>query len=173
MKGFASLPGMLAGARRSPLRLKLLNLMLGRLIPFNRPHGVSILSLGEDRVQTTAPYRRKNQNHLRGIHACCIATVAEFSSGLLFLSKLNPNRYRLIMAKLDIDYHYQAKGAIVATSEISDEELKETVLKPLAAADKVQVTRTTEVHDNQGNLVATARVTWQIKSWDKVRTKVA
>jgi len=172
MKGFASLPGLLAGARRSRFRLWLLNLMLGRMIPFNRPHGVRVLALDENRVQTTAPYRRRNQNHLRGVHACCIATVAEFSSGLLFLSRLNPNRYRLIMAKLEIDYHYQAKGAIVATTSLTDEELKARVLKPLADVDKIQTTLPTEVHDRQGRLVATALVTWQIKSWDKVRTRV-
>ncbi len=173
MKGFASLPGLLEGARRSRFRLWLLNLLLGRLIPFNRPHGVRVLSLGEDRVQTGADYRRRNHNHLRGMHACCIATVAEFSSGLLFLSRLNPNRYRLIMARLEIDYHYQAKGAIVASSSMSDEELKNRVLKPLADQDSVLVTLPTEVHDDKGTRVATARVTWQVKPWEKVRTRVA
>jgi len=133
---------------------------------------VRVLYLGEDRVQTTAPYRRRNHNHVRGIHACCIATVAEFSSGLLFLSRLNPKRYRLIMARLEIDYHYQAKGAIVATTSLSDEELKQRVLRPLAESDKVQTTLPTEVHDQQGNLVATVQVTWQIKPWDRVRTQV-
>ncbi len=173
MKGLAQLPRLLEGARRSPFRLKLLNLMLGRVIPFNRPHGVRIIALGDDWVQTGTDYRRRNHNHLRGIHACCIATVAEFSSGLLFLSRLNPARYRLIMAKLEIDYRYQAKEPIVATSRISDEELKEAILKPLAKKESVLVTRPTEVHDMQGNLIAVAQVTWQIKPWDKVRTRVA
>ena len=172
MKGFTSLPGMLAGARHSKFRLWMLNLLLGRVIPFNRPHGVRILSLGEDQVQTTAPNKRRNHNHLHGVHACCIATVAEFSSGLMFLSRLNPNRYRLIMARLEIDYHYQAKSAIVASTRLSDEELKERVLKPLAESDKVQTTLPTEVHDQQGHLVATVQVTWQVKAWDKVRTTV-
>ncbi|TYO95824.1 acyl-coenzyme A thioesterase PaaI-like protein [Geothermobacter ehrlichii] len=173
MKGFARLPALLEGARRSKFRLWLLNLLLGRLIPFNRPHGIRVLAIDQDQVQTAAPYRRRNHNHLRGIHACCIATVAEFSSGLLFLSRLNPSRYRLIMAKLEIDYRYQAKGAIVATSRLSDAELKERVLKPLATSDRVLTTLATEVHDQQGNLVAVAQVTWQIKPWDKVRTGVA
>jgi len=173
MNGFARLPGLLIRARTSGFWLWVLNLLLGRLIPFNRPHGVSILTLSESQVQTTAPYRRRNHNHLRGVHACCIATVAEFSSGLLFLSRLNPNRYRLIMAKLEIEYHYQAKGRLVATSQLSDAALKEQVLKPLVATDKVLTTQTTEVHDDDGNLVATAQVTWQVKAWDKVRTRIA
>jgi acyl-coenzyme A thioesterase PaaI-like protein len=173
MKGFASLPGLLVAARRSKFRLWLLNLLLGRLIPFNRPHGVRIRHLTEDRVETTAPYRRRNLNHLRGIHACCIATVAEFSSGLLFLSRLNPNRYRLIMAGMEVEYHYQARGSIVATSCLSDAELKNRVLQPLDNSDQVLTTLSTEVHDPEGHLVATARITWQIKAWDKVQTRVA
>ncbi len=172
MSGLAKLPSLLEGARRSRWRLRLLNLFLGRLIPFNRPHGIRILELGKEHVKTTASYRRSNQNHIRGIHACCIATVAEFSSGLLFLSRLNPARYRLIMSHLDIEYHYQAKSAIVAETCLSDQQLKGDILKPLADTDKLLFTQTTEIHDIRRNHIATARVTWQIKRWDAVKTKV-
>lgn len=173
MSGLAKLPGLIEGARTSPFKLKMLNLMLGRLIPFNRPHGVHIFELGKEHVKTTAPYKRKNLNHIKGVHACCIATVAEFSSGLLFLSRLNPARYRLIMAKLEIDYLYQAKSAIIAETRISEQELKDAILKPLADKEKLLHTQLTEVYDDQKNHLATARVTWQIKRWDAVRTKVS
>lgn len=171
MNGLAKLPALLEGARKSSFKLKLLNLFLGRLIPFNRPHGVRILELGEEHVKTTAPYKRKNQNHIRGVHACCIATVAEFSSGLLFLSRLNPAHYRLIMAHLDIDYRYQAKSAIIAETRMDEQQLQEAILKPLAETDKLLLTHTTEVYDDQQNHIASARVTWQIKRWDSVKTK--
>jgi len=172
MSGMAKLSGLIEGARKSPFKLKLLNLLLGRVIPFNRPHGVRILELGKEHVKTTAPYKRKNQNHLRGIHACCIATVAEFSSGLLLLSRLNPSRYRLIMAHLEIDYHYQAKSPIIAETGISEQQLKDEILKPLGDVEKILFTQVTEVHDQKQNHIATARVTWQIKRWDKVKTRV-
>jgi len=172
MNGLTRLPNLLEGARRSPFKLRLLNLFLGRLIPFNRPHGVRILELGSDHVKTTAPYIRRNHNHIRGIHACCIATVAEFSSGLLFLSKFDAARYRLIMARLEIDYHYQAKGTIIAETRLSEAQLKREILEPLAAKDKLLFTQITEVHDDRQNHIATARVTWQIKRWDAVKTRV-
>lgn len=172
MSGLAKLPALIEGARKSPFKLRLLNLFLGRLIPFNRPHGVRILELGKEHVKTTAPYKRKNHNHIRGVHACCIATIAEFSSGLLFLSRLNPSRYRLIMAKLEIDYHYQAKGPIIAETRLNEQQLKDQILKPLADTDKLLFTQATEIHDNQQNHIASARVTWQIKRWDAVKTKV-
>jgi len=172
MSGMAKLPALLEGARTSPFKLKMLNLLLGRLIPFNRPHGVNIHEIGKEYVKTTAPYKHKNLNHIKGVHACCIATVAEFSSGLLFLSRLNPARYRLIMAKLEIDYLYQAKGAIIAETRLSELDLKNQILKPLADAEKILHTQVTEVYDEQQNHLATAHVTWQIKRWDAVKTKV-
>jgi len=173
MNGFAALPALLAGARRSRFRLWLLNLLLGRVVPFNRPHGVRVLEVAADRVRTTADARRRNHNHLHGVHACCIATAAEFSSGLLLLSRLDPTRYRLIMARLEVDYLYQAKSAIVAESVLSDAELEAEVLRPLQEQDQLVREFATLVHDRQGNLVAKARMTWQIKDWSKVRTRPA
>jgi acyl-coenzyme A thioesterase PaaI-like protein len=171
MSGLTSLPALIASARRSPLRLRLLNLVLSWVVPFNRPHGVRILEVGTDLVKTTAPYRRKNQNHIHGIHACCIATVAEFSSGLLLLSHLPPTDYRLIMAHLEMAYHYQAKSRIVAETRISEAQLAAEILEPLARHEKLLLTLVTKVYDAAQNHVATAHITWQIKRWDRVQTR--
>jgi acyl-coenzyme A thioesterase PaaI-like protein len=172
MSGQSILSALLEGAQKSTFKLWLLNQFLGRLIPFNRPHGVKILELGSEQVKTGAGYKRKNRNHLRGIHACCIATVAEFSSGLLLLSRLNPADYRLIMAHLEVEYRYQAKSAIIAETRLSEQQLADQILKPLAATDQLLFTQITEVHDSQQHSIATARVTWQIKRWDRVKTRV-
>jgi len=172
MKAFDLLPFLIARARRSPRWLALLNIVMGRLIPFNRPHGFRIAELAEERVVTCASYRRANHNHIRGIHACAIATVAEFSAGLLLLSRLNPGRYRLIMSKLDVEYLYQAKKDIKAMTPLSAGDLQDLIVKPLETAESVTVIMATEVSDSDGAMVALARTSWQIKRWDKVRTKV-
>lgn len=172
MNGFALLPGLLQKARTSPLRRRLLNLLLGRVIPFNRPHRFAIERIEADQIVTRAPYRRRNHNHIRGIHACAIATIAEFSSGLILLAKLDPVRYRLIMSKLEVDYLYQAKEKIIATTTLDEQRLQDEILQPLQNSESVSITQQTLVSDQQGNLVARARITWQVKSWDKVRTKL-
>ena len=172
MNGFARLPGLLQKARTSPFRLWLLNLLLRRVIPFNRPHRFAIERIEVDKIVTRAPYRRRNHNHIRGIHACAIATIAEFSSGLILLAKLDPAKYRLIMSKLEIDYLYQAKQLIYATTELDEQRLRKEILQPLQTKDAISITQQTLVSDRQGNLVARAQVTWQIKRWDKVRTKL-
>lgn len=173
MNGFDLLPKLLGKASRSRFWLFVLNRLLGRMIPFNRPHGFHILEIGPDRIRTGGSYRRQNQNHIRGIHACAIATVAEFSSGLMLLSRLHPAKYRLIMAGLEIDYLYQAKSAIVAETVLDDVRLNNEILRPLANADSLRQTLETVVSDSAGNLVAQARITWQIKPWAKVRTQVS
>ena len=172
MKALKLLPRLIALARRSPGWLRLLNFVMGRLIPFNRPHGFRIVELAEDRVVTCASYRRANHNHIRGIHACAIATVAEFSAGLLLLSCLDPGRYRLIMSRIEVDYLYQAKKDVTARTSLSDKELQDRIVGPLATAESQDIIMITEVSDSDGNMVARARTTWQIKRWDAVRTKV-
>ena len=170
MNAFAQLPGLLKKARTSRFWLAVLNRLLWRVVPFNRPHGIRIAALAADEVRTIAPYRRASFNHLKGTHACAIATVAEFSSGLLLLSLLDPTRYRLIMARLEVDYLYQARSDIVAVTRLSPAELETQVLAPLQAQEVLLFTQPTEVRDHAGHLVAKALVTWQIKAWSQVKT---
>ena len=90
-------------AKQSSWGLWKLNFALKYGIPFNRPHGIKIKLLSDNKVQTYIPNWRINHNHIRGIHACGLATVAEFCSGLLLLSRVNPVKYRLIMKELKMN----------------------------------------------------------------------
>lgn len=65
---------LLQDAERSPIRLWLLNRIVARAIPFNAPHGIRIQRITPFGIQATLPYRRKNLNHLKGLHACSLAT---------------------------------------------------------------------------------------------------
>lgn len=173
MNGFAFLPGLLKKARTSSFQLLLLNRLLGRVIPFNRPHGFAIERIEADQIVTRADYRRRNHNHIHGIHACAIATIAEFSSGLGLLSQLDPAKYRLIMARLEIDYRYQAKQTIFATTPLDPERLQKEVILPLATAEAIVYTQETLVTDAADHQIARVRIQWQIKPWTRVRTKPA
>jgi len=170
MSGLRLLPPLLRRARRSRFWLGVLNRLLWRVVPFNRPHRIRIERLGETEVRTLAPYRRSSFNHLKGVHACAIATVAEFSSGLLLLSRLDPRRYRLIMAHLEVDYLHQARSDIVAVTELSADELEPRIVKPLESRETLFLTLPTAVSDRDGREVARARITWQIKAWSRVGT---
>jgi acyl-coenzyme A thioesterase PaaI-like protein len=159
-------------ARYSHWSLFVLNLLLARTIPFNAPHRFRIREVGEDKVVAFAPYRKRNFNHIRGIHACAIATVAEFSAGLMLLTKLDPAKYRIIMARLDARYFYQAKKDIIARAELSTERAGQEVISVLEKNESATIDMTTTVQDVSQNSVAEVTTSWQVKRWDKVRTKV-
>ena len=159
-------------AKKTKFGLFKLNLGLGFIIPFNKPHRIKIKAISDDQVQTYIPYRRKNFNHIKGIHACGLATAAEFASGFLLLTKLGSKKYRLIMESLEMKYHYQAKTNVTATFSADGDWLRSSVLDPLTKAEAVYVRCEIKLNDDLGNHVATGYTNWQIKEWTAVKTKL-
>lgn len=160
-----------AKARTSSLHLSLLNLALNRIVPFNKPHGFRIIEIGDDHIITLIPYRKRNLNHIKGLHACALATLSEFTTGLLLLTRLDGSKYRLIMQRLEMDYHYQGKMDAMATYSITKETIRQQILEPLETGDSVVIVCEVKIHDREGNHLTTGRVHWQVKDWGKVRTK--
>jgi len=159
-------------AKHSTWQLWLLNVGLARVIPFNKPHHIKILSISDDTINTLLPYRRRNLNHIKGLHACGLATLSEFTTGLLLLSKVNPGRYRIILKNLTITYHYQGKMDAKASFTLTDEWLEKNVFKVLSTEDSTLVDCPVDIHDVKGNHISSAKVQWQLKSWDRVRTSL-
>jgi acyl-coenzyme A thioesterase PaaI-like protein len=160
-----------ARARTSSLHLRLLNLALDRIVPFNRPHGFRIVEIGDDHIITLVPYRKRNLNHIKGLHACAMATLSEFTTGFLLLTRLDSSKYRLIMQRLEMEYHYQGKMDAMATYSITKEAIQQQILDPLATRDSVVIVCEIKIHDQAGNHLTTGKVHWQIKEWGKVKTK--
>lgn len=167
-----NLPALLTEARGSVWKRWLLNAALPWMIPFNRPHGFKVVPLPEGGISVHVPYWRINRNHIKGIHACALATAAEMCSGLSVLEHLDPKRYRLIMRSLYMAYHYQAKREATATCAPGADLIRTTVVEPLANAEAVDHVSTVELHDSEGKHLATGTITWQVKGWGSVRTKL-
>lgn len=159
-------------ARVSVLSRWWLNALLRWKIPFNQPHGFRVEPLPDGGVKVRIPYWRINRNHIRGIHACALATAAEYCSGLALLQHLDTTKFRLIMKSLHMDYHYQAKAAAHALFAPSAEEIAGQVIEPLRGSEAVLYTARVELHDVKENHLATGLITWQVKTWEKVRTRV-
>ena len=166
-----NLQKLLTQAERSGFYKWLLNRGLNYTIPFNSPHRFEVLDISDRELKVRLPYRRSNLNHIRGLHACALATVSEFSTGLLLIKRLDPSKYRLIMQRLEMDYHYQGKMDAVASFTVSNEWLASEILKPLETNDSTVVVCEIKIHDTAGNHLTTGRVHWQIKDWKKVKTK--
>ena len=160
-------------AKHSSIYLKLLNWSLNRMIPFTKPHGFTVTEIGDYHLKTRIPYKKKNLNHIRGLHACALATISEFTTGFLLVSKLDAKKFRLIMQRLEMDYHYQGKMNATAEFATSENWFAENIYEPLKTMEAIVVPCEVRIHDTDGNHLTTGRVFWQIKNWSKVKTKVA
>jgi acyl-coenzyme A thioesterase PaaI-like protein len=160
-------------AKTSPFYKKILSWSLNRMVPFNRPHGFKILEVEDFRLKTLIPYKKSNFNHIRGLHACGLATISEFTTGFLLLSNLDMKKYRLIMQRLEMDYHYQGKMNATAEFTISKDWIDQKIITPLQTQESVVIPCEVKIHDEKGNHLTTGKVFWQIKDWARVKTKVA
>lgn len=162
----------IAKAEHSKFYLWLLNQGLWRMVPFNKPHGFWIKKINANQIEIKTPYKKQNLNHIKGLHACGLATASEYASGLVLLLNLNPKKYRIIMESISVKYHYQGKMEAITKFEILPENLNKMVFNPLNSEDNIYFLAEVKTHDVQGNHLCTATVNWQIKSWEKVKTGV-
>ncbi len=160
-----------AKARKSPFQLWLLNAVLLRTVPFNKPHGLKVTGISDEGITITARNKRPNQNHIKGIHACLLATLCEYVSGLSLLLKLDPKAYRIILKNIGMTYHYQAKKDVSVTFQLSDSFFQNEIIAPLEQAEAIFKEFTIEVYDTDHNHICTGLINWQIKSWKHVKTK--
>ena len=158
-------------SKTSPFYLWLLNLGFNRLIPFNRPHGFRIIGIGDGFVRTMLPYKKANLNHLNGLHACALATLTELTAGFIFVTRLDPKQYRIILRKLEINYLYQGKTDAFGEFKTTDEWFEKNILGPLKVAEAVDVVSEVNIVDKNGNQLTSGKAFWQIKDWTKVMTK--
>lgn len=166
-----NLESLIESAKSSTFGLWKLNFLLKRFIPFNKPHGFKVIELTDHKVVVRIPFKKSNLNHIKGLHACGMATAAEYSSGLLLLSRLGIKKYRIIMESLIAEYHFQGKMSAVAIYELSNKELEKEVIEPIKRNGEVYKKCIISVKDDEGNMLCTITTNWQIKSWEKVKTR--
>lgn len=159
-------------ASSSKFHLWLLNQSLDRYIPFNQPHKFRIVEVERGYVKILLPYRRRNLNHIKGIHACALATVAEFATGFTLLSSLPAKEYRLIMKRINMEYHYQGKMNVYAEFRFNEDQLRSEIIDPLKEIDSVEIDCAIKLHDLENNHISTGNVLWHVKNWSKVKTKI-
>jgi acyl-coenzyme A thioesterase PaaI-like protein len=158
---------LLAKARNSKFYLWLLNLVLNRTIPFNGPHGIRILAINSTEVSTLLPFWRINKNHIGGMHACALATAAEFTSGIALINALGSKNYRLIMQSMQVKYHMQGKKNCIINYKVEAKDLIDRIAE--AENESMFETCVVQVHNESQQLVCTAEIRWQIKAWSRVK----
>lgn len=166
-KGFELLENLLKNADKSKSGLRKLNWVLARVIPFNSPHRIKISKISNERVEAILPFRKRNMNHLKSLHAAAIMTVGEFCSGIWLMKRIG-SKYRLIMKSCEIEYFKQGRSDAKAVYDLSDEDWQLKIAKPLKSDGVVQHLCEVNVLDKDENLLALVHVKWQIKDWSQV-----
>jgi acyl-coenzyme A thioesterase PaaI-like protein len=158
-------------ARHSKFYLWVLNFMLLRMVPFNNPHKLKIQTIADDGITMFAANTKNNRNHIKGIHACLLATLCEYVTGLTLLTHLSPKEYRIILKNIHMTYHFQAKTDVFVKFTISSEE-KQNILSSLQKEEAIFKEYAVDVYDVNKNHICTGLINWQIKAWKNVKTQL-
>ena len=143
-------------------KVGLLSRVMQELIPFNRPHRIRIESLDPNECAVALPWRKRNLNHLGTMHACALATAAEYSSGLCLLGVFGMRNTRLIMSKLEMTYLRRAESACSAKAQLSEDDLKD-VRGHMDQSGRATLVLSSTVTDEAGEVVAEAKIVWHLK----------
>lgn len=138
--------------------------------PFNAPLRATVETWEPTRCRLRVPNRRPLHNHLRGVHACAIATAGESAAGLMLLRTFPFSRYRLIMKDLSVAYERQARTDLVSESVQADADVAR-VQAGLDRGEAQLVPLVTRITEPSGELLAVVRTTWQVKAWTQVRSR--
>lgn len=159
---------LLEKSRKSRLFLIIVNLVLDRVIPFNGRHAFRIEEVGASSLKISIPFLRKNKNHINGIHACALATLCEYISGLSLARVFPRENYRLLLKSIQMEYHYQGKSKANASFGIENHDLIE-MRGALEHQEFIVKSYEVPVYDAAQHLLCTGKITWQIKPWSKVK----
>lgn len=139
-------------------------------IPFNIPHKFKFVELSHQKTLLKLPFILKNKNHLGGLHACAVATLGEYPAGLSLIKKFGASRYRLIMKRLQAEYFKQATTGVYGEVIIDHQELDQVGQK-LKTDDSAEIIMTTNILNEDEEVIAVVQTTWQLKNWKKVSFK--
>ena len=144
--------------------------LMQEVIPFNMPHGISIVEISKNRSKVYLPHKRKNKNHLGTMHACAIATAAEYVSGLNVVNAFDMEKFRLIMSRIEVDYVRRPNGFCSAECVIEEDQMSK-INSELESDGVSKFSLKSVINDSKNERVAEATIHWQVKSWQKVRVK--
>ncbi len=156
----------------SKFYLWLLNVGLWRVVPFNSPHKFLITSIAEGKVSVKLPFIRRNKNHINSLHACALATLCEYATGLCITTSLAENEYRIILKSIHMDYFFQGKNDAYLNFEIDKQITDAEILLPLKTSESVTLKLSPMIFDAKANHLCTGIIEWQVKKWSSVKTKV-
>lgn len=138
-----------------------LTTQLTKLIPIVGAMGIEVVELRPGFVQTRVPFEG-NGNHFGVMYAGVIFSVAEVLGGAIHWATFDATTHYPLVRSIAIDYLKPGTTALTATGRLSDAEVAR-IKAAAAAGAKVPFVFETEVHGEDGTLVATTRGDYQLR----------
>jgi len=136
--------------------------LMQEVVPFNRPHRIRVVELAAEQCKVALPWRRRNLNHVGTMHACALATAAEYASGLCLMNAMEHDRVRLVMANLNITYPRRAQSECTAVAKLDSQHFAD-ILAQLDKEGRGAFVLKAQVKNADNEVVASAEITWHLK----------
>ena len=125
--------------------------LIGLRAPYSGTLGAQVEELEPGLCVVALRERRRVRNHLDSVHAMALASLGELATGLALMNSL-PDQARGILISFSIDYLKKARGRLTARCRcaIPSSTLEHEYLL------------TSEIQNEDGEVVAIARARWQV-----------
>jgi acyl-coenzyme A thioesterase PaaI-like protein len=156
---------------KNRIELEALDKVMTFAVPFNAPHAFKLLKVTPEEVQIKMPFLFVNKNHVGGMHATAIATLGEYCAGMVLASRLGTKTYRFILSELNTKYFYQGKTTLIGSAQLDEIKIENAINELNSPEGKTLIQMMTSIKDKNHKLVAEVTTLWQLKNWEKVKTK--
>lgn len=113
-------------------------------------------------VKLTAPLGG-NENHVGGMYAGALFTLAEMPGGALFLTTFDAEKYYPVVKEMTIQYRRPARTDCTVEVSISESEAQR-IREEAEKNGKAEFTLECEIRDQHGEVVATTRGIYQLRT---------
>jgi acyl-coenzyme A thioesterase PaaI-like protein len=134
-------------------------------IGFLERMGLTVLELTPGYVKLMAPLKG-NENHIGGMYAGAMFTLAEIPGGVLILTSFDPAKCYPVIKELTIKFLRPAGSDITIEVALSPDEI-ERISLDMSEQGKAEFVLTGELKDVKGNVVAKSRGLYHIRLADK------
>lgn len=143
---------------------------LNKLSPFNAHLGAKLLEWTDEKALIFVKKKRGVQNHVKSIHAGAIFTLGETCAGLVIIRNFPFENFRPLMSDVRVTYSKQARGDIWGEA-VAAPGVMQNAHEVFNNGEVPVIEMTTNILNDQKEIIAVVITTWQVKPWNMVRTK--
>lgn len=115
---------------------------------------INIESMSFEQVVVSVANKKRVQNHIGGVHACCTATLAETATGLVVGMNV-PDTSLNLLKSMKITYQKRSTGGVKAVATLSNEQIES-----IRSVEKGELLVPVVVTDETGEEIVACEMLW-------------